>query len=140
MDAPASGESGEGGTGQTKLGGRFRARRNSELSALERDHGAITRFEGVGDTFGGLFEGAGIAARKDIDCRVAVFRPRVNTDMRFRDYDNTGHALRAELMKRVSNNRSADAFGRIDECRLNSPQVIENIGIALTEFHQHVRP
>ena len=100
----------------------------------------IAGFKGISDALGGLFKAAGVAAGEDIDCRVAVLGPRVNADMRFGDYDNAGYALGAELMKRVAYDRSADAFGCFDERRLNRSQIIEDIGIALTKFHQYVRP
>ena len=140
VGASALEESGERDTGQAIFGGRFRARRNSELPALEENDGAITGFKGIGDALRGLFKAAGIAAGKDIDCRVAVFGPCVNTDMRFGDYDNAGHALGAELMKRAAYDRRADAFGCVDERRFNRSQIIQDIGIALTKFHQHMRP
>src|SRR5205809_4810544 len=57
-----------------------------------------------------------LAAREQVDCRIAILRPYVDGKMRFRDDDHAGDAPRSEFVEhRLDDGRAGDARS-IDEC------------------------
>ena len=98
----------------------------------------ITRTEGGDDVRHGIFRVDRISAGEDINGRVPVLGPSVDTEVRFSDGDDAGDALRAEFVERVADYRGPDALRGRCEHFADQMQVIERFGIAISEFQKQM--
>ncbi len=78
------------------------------------------------------------AACIDVECCVAVLRPRVHRDVGLIDEQNTGSALGLELVERFSENPGLEHAGCIEQSLLKQLWSVDDIEWATPAFDESV--
>jgi hypothetical protein len=87
------------------------------------------------DDIGSFCRKDGGTTGEDIGGGVAVFRPGVNSEMRFGNDDDATNALRAELVERFSQDSSAASYGSSEHNFSDGFEVIKKFAVAIIEFY-----
>jgi hypothetical protein len=80
-----------------------------------------------------------VAAGEYVRRRVPQFGPSVDGYVGFGDGEDASHALRRELVKSFPNHVRAHLLGDVQQFLPNILQIIQKLGVAISEFQQHVR-
>ena len=80
-----------------------------------------------------------VAAGEYVRRRVPQLGPGVDGYVGFGDGQNASYALRRELVKSFPNYVRAHLLGDVQQFLANILQIIQELGVAISEFQQHVR-
>ena len=78
------------------------------------------------------------AAGVDIDRSEIEFRPGMNREMRLRDHNNAGDAVRIKGVEHDVHNSRMGMLGRIHHDRFDFVNIVQDFGIAVVKFDQQM--
>ena len=109
-----------------------------QQAASHLDDRVLTRVQRLTEELECCVRVHGVAARKQIDRREPVFRPRVNREVGFGDDDDSSHSVRRERVHEVVNRSGTGLGDRGEQVRANALGLIEGLSITPVIFAEQM--